>query len=58
MIKNKFWVSKLYGCKFPGSQCCTQTETNGNAPCFTNYFVFQYASMTDHTGMYKMNVIK
>ena len=29
-IKNKFWVSKLYGCMFPGSPCCTQTETDGN----------------------------
>ena len=29
-IKNKFWVSKLYGCMFPGSPCHTQTETDGN----------------------------
>ena len=29
-MKNKFWVSKLYGCMFPGSLCCTQTETDGN----------------------------
>ena len=56
--KKKFWVSKLYGCKFPGSPCCTQTETDGNARCFTYYFVFQYASITNHTGMYKTNTIK
>ena len=31
--REKFRVSKLYGCMFPGSPCCTQTETNGNAPC-------------------------
>ena len=29
-IKNKFWISKLYGCMFPGSPCCTWTETDGN----------------------------
>ena len=54
--ENKFWVSKLYGCMFPGSLCCTQTETDGNTPFFTNYsFVFQNASLTNHSGMYKLN---
>ena len=33
-----------------------QTETNGDAPCCTNYFVFGYASMTNHTGMYKIKI--
>ena len=29
---------------------------DGNAPCFTNYsFVFQNASLTNHSGMYKLN---
>ena len=56
MSKNKFWVSKLYGCMFPGSPCHTQTETDGNTPCFTNYsFVFQNASLINHSGMYKLN---
>ena len=55
-IKNKFWISKLYGCMFPGSLHCTQTKTDGNAPCFTNYsFVFQNASLTNHSGMNKLS---
>ena len=29
-IKNKFWVSKLYGCMFPGSPCHSWTKTDGN----------------------------
>ena len=37
---NNFQASKLYGCKFPGSSCHTQTETNGNVPQFTNYICF------------------
>ena len=36
-------ASELHGYMFPGSPCCTQTETDGKAPCFTNYFVFQHA---------------
>ena len=37
--------SKLYGCMFPGSSCCTQTETNGNAPCSLILLLYlQYAS--------------
>ena len=48
--------SKLCGCMFPGSLYHTQTETDGIAPCFTNYsFVFQNASLTHHSGMYKIN---
>ena len=51
--KNQVWPqkykgyacnSKLYECMFPGSPCCTQTETNGNAPCSLIILVFQYAS--------------
>ena len=28
--KEQAWISKLYGCMFPGSLCHTQTETDGN----------------------------
>ena len=30
MDKEQVWISKLYGCMFPGSLCCTWTETDGN----------------------------
>ena len=30
MDKERAWISKLYGCMFPGSPCRTQTETGGN----------------------------
>ena len=30
MDKEQVWISKLYGCMFPGSPCCTWTETDGN----------------------------
>ena len=37
--------SKLYGWMFPGSPCCTWTETNGNAPCLLISLLYlQYAS--------------
>ena len=52
--KDKFGVSKLYGCKFPASLCCTQTETNGNAPCFTNYFCISVC-FYDKSHMYVQN---
>ena len=49
-------ASELHGCQFPGSLCHIQTMTDGNAPCFTNYsFIFQYASSTNHLGMYKID---
>ena len=35
-----------YGCMFPGSPCCTQTKTDGNAPCSLITFIFQCASLT------------
>ena len=30
MDKEQVWISKLYGCMFPGSPCHTWTETDGN----------------------------
>ena len=30
MNKGQVWISKLYGCMFPGSPCHTRTETDGN----------------------------
>ena len=52
--KEPVWISKLYGCMFPGSLCCTQTEIIGNALC--SLIILLYFSMPltkNHTGMYK-----
>ena len=49
--------SKLYGCMFPGSLCCTQTEPNGNAPCSLIFLLLylQYASHDESHGYVQIN---
>ena len=51
---NSMLVVLNYGCMFPDSLCCTQTETNGNAPCSLNIlYIAVCLSQKNHTGMYK-----
>ena len=37
---------ELHGCMFPGSPCCTWTETNGNVLCSLMSFIFQHVTST------------
>ena len=40
------YMSKLHGCMFLGSPCCTWAMTNGNALCSLISFIFQHVTLT------------